>query len=103
MTRWNSWYDAAARTLKLRAAIDEFFDHETTNYNAVLARYAGSRSVSKRLPEEPLILKDLLSADDWSIITQYVELLQPLKRANILLQGHISTTAPNDRLVKGAI
>jgi hypothetical protein len=24
MIRWNSWYDAAARVLKLHAAIDEF-------------------------------------------------------------------------------
>jgi hypothetical protein len=103
MTRWNSWHDAAARALKLRAAIDEFVDHETANYNAALARYAGSRSLKKRPPKEPSLLSDLLSADDWSIITQYVELLQPLKRATILLQGHVSTSAKDDKPVKGAI
>jgi hypothetical protein len=45
----------------------------------------------------------LLSVDDWSIITQYVELPKPLKRATILLQGHVSTTAKGERPVKGAI
>jgi hypothetical protein len=69
MTRWNSWYDAAARALKLHTAIDEFVNYETTNYNAILVRYVGSRSLKKRPPKEPLLLIDLLSIDDWSIIT----------------------------------
>jgi hypothetical protein len=68
-----------------------------------LARYVGSRSLKKRPLKEPSLLADLLSADDWSIITQYVDLLQPLKRATILLQGYVSTTAKDDRSVKGAI
>jgi hypothetical protein len=85
MIRWNSWHDAAARALKLHAAIDEFVNYETTNYNAALARYVGSRSLKKRPPKEPSLLADLLSTDDWSIIAQYVGLLQPLKRATILL------------------
>ncbi|KAM0707266.1 hypothetical protein Q7P35_006598 [Cladosporium inversicolor] len=64
LTRWNSWYDAASRALKLRTVIDEFVDHELGDYNAALARYAGSRSQSKRPPKKPSLLQDLLSADD---------------------------------------
>jgi hypothetical protein len=75
MTRWNSWHDAAARALKLYTAIDEFVDYKTANYNAVLVRYVGSRSLKKRPPKEPSLLADLLSVDDWSIIAQYVGLL----------------------------
>jgi hypothetical protein len=75
ITQWNSWYDAAARALKLHTAIDEFVDYKTTNYNTILARYAGSRSLKKRPLKEPSLLIDLLSIDDWSIITQYVSLL----------------------------
>jgi hypothetical protein len=103
MIRWNRWHDAATRALKLRAALDEFIDYELGNYNAALARYVGNCSLAKRPPEEPSLLADILSADDWSIITQYVELLQPLKRATVLLQGHVSTAAPGEKLIKGAI
>jgi hypothetical protein len=103
MTRWNSWYDAVTRALKLRTAVDEFIDHELGNYNAALARYAGSRSLTKRPPKQPSLLANLLSADDWSIITQYVALLRPLKLATVLLQGHVNTSAPNEKAVKGAI
>jgi hypothetical protein len=39
LTRWNSWYDAAARALKLRVCIEEFIDHELGDYNAAVARY----------------------------------------------------------------
>jgi hypothetical protein len=73
------------------------------NYNAALAKYAGSRSLKKRPPKEPSLLADLLTADDWSVITQYVNLLQPLKRATILLQGYVNTAAKDSRPVKGAI
>jgi hypothetical protein len=69
MIWWNSWYDAAARTLKLHTTIDEFINYKTINYNAILIRYVGSRSLKKRPLKEPLLLTDLLSTDDWSIIT----------------------------------
>lgn len=85
LTRWNSWYDAAARALRLRASIDEFVDHELGNYNAALARYTGSRSFMKRPPKKPSLLTDVLNADDWHIITQYVAILRPLKQATMTL------------------
>ncbi|GAB7322858.1 hypothetical protein MBLNU13_g05416t1 [Cladosporium sp. NU13] len=103
LTQWNSWYDAAVRATKLRSAIDEFIDSELGDYNAAQARYAGSHSLTKRPPKKPSLLDDVLSADDWHIITKYVALLQPLKQATMQLQGHINTTAARNKPVKGAI
>ena len=39
VTRWNSWYDAAERAIKLRQFIDEFTDDELADYRAKVARY----------------------------------------------------------------
>ena len=103
LTRWNSWYDAAVRAVHLRAAIDEFIDSELGDYNAKVARYKGSRSLKKRPPKKPSLLVDLLNADDWSIITQYLEILKPLKDATILLQGYVSTTGNGAKPVHGGI
>jgi hypothetical protein len=103
LTQWNSWYDAAVRAVHLRAAIDEFIDSELGDYNAKIARYQGSRSLKKRPPKKPSLLADLLDADDWSIITQYLEILKPLKDATILLQGYVSTTGNGAKPVHGGI
>jgi hypothetical protein len=103
LTRWNSWYDAAVRAVSLRSAIDEFVDSELGDYRAAVARYEGSRSLQKRPPKEPSLLQDVLSADDWSIILQYVELLKPLKDATVLLQGHVSTSGKGAKPVRSAI
>lgn len=103
LTRWNSWYDAACRALQLRASIEEFIDHELVEYHAAMTRYSNSRSQNRKLPKKPSLLADVLDADDWSVIAQYVTLLRPLKQAIMTLQGHVSTTAKGDKAVKGAI
>ena len=103
LTRWNSWYDAAARAVKLRVAIEEFVDHELGDYHAAMARYSKGRSQGRKAPKAPKLLDDVLDADDWSVISQYVALLRPLKIATMQLQGRVSTSAIGDRAVKGAI
>jgi hypothetical protein len=50
-----------------------------------VVRYEGSCAPSKKLLKEPSLMSDVLSANDWSVITQYVELLKPLKDAILLL------------------
>jgi hypothetical protein len=85
LTRWNSWHDAAVRALKLRTTIEEFIDAELGDYNAAMARYNSSRSQAKRPPKKPSLLADVLNADDWAIITEYVAILKPCKEATILL------------------
>ena len=69
LTRWNSWYDATVRAIALRAAIDEFIDWELGEYCAQVVRYKGSRAPSKKPPKEPSLVSDVLSANDWSVIT----------------------------------
>lgn len=41
-----------------------------------------------RMQQKPSILNDYLSVDDWSVITELRNILQPLKAATIALQGH---------------
>jgi hypothetical protein len=103
LTRWNSWHDAAVRALKLRTTIEEFIDAELGDYNAAMARYNSSRSQAKRLPKKPSLLADVLNADDWAIIMEYVAILKLCKEATMLLQGHVSTTIANEKSVTGAI
>ena len=50
-----------------------------------MARYEGSYTPSKKPLKEPSLVLDVLSANDWSMITQYVELLKLLKDATLLL------------------
>ena len=89
--------------MDLRAAIEDFCNHELAKYYAAKARHSSSRSQTRKPPKEPSLLADVLDADDWSVIAQYVALLRPLKEATMLLQGRVSTTAKGEQLVKGAI
>jgi hypothetical protein len=68
-----------------------------------VARYEGSCTPSKKPPKELSLISDVLSTNDWSVITQYVELLKPLKDATLLLQGYISTTSKGAKAVRGGI
>ena len=61
---------------------------EGSEYNKAV-RQAELRSRIYTL-KPPYILQDRLSIADWSVITQYIELLKPLKEATLRLQGHIS-------------
>jgi hypothetical protein len=65
VTRWNSWYDAAERAIKLRQFIDEFTDDELADYRAKLARHEGRANAAQRdPPKAPSLLEDKLTPDD---------------------------------------
>jgi hypothetical protein len=68
-----------------------------------VARYEGSCTPSKKPLKELSLMSDVLSANNWSVITQYVELLKPLKDATLLLQGYISTTGKGAKAVCSGI
>lgn len=102
-TRWNSWYDAAVRALKLRHAIDEFIDHELVEYHQRVARYERWSNTEASAPIIPALLKDQLTSDDWDIVALYVDLLRPCKAATMTLQGNVNTTAKFGRTVKGGL
>lgn len=86
-TRWNSFYDSAERAVYLQAAIDAMLEDEESEYDK--ARRKGALQTPIHTPKRPAILEDQLSTADWSIVTQYIEILKPLKRATLQLQGHI--------------
>jgi hypothetical protein len=83
--RWNSWYDAAERALLLKQSVDDFVDRELDEYNVRLAVFIGRASQSSARrgpavePKKPSIFNDQLTANDWGIIAQYVEVLRPCK------------------------
>lgn len=102
LTRWNSWHDAAQRALDLRPAVDDFTDNELHDYDQKLARH-NRRPATESAPKAPSLINDRLNDDDWHVIARYVELLKPLKRATMNLQGNVNTTAKQEQPIKGAI
>jgi hypothetical protein len=104
ITRWNSWYDAAERAVRLRTSIDEFVDSELLDYNLKMTRFnSRSQQSTKSAPKQPSLLHDQLSSNDWSIITSYMAILKPCKAATMKLQGNVSTTTSRGIAVKGGI
>jgi hypothetical protein len=83
-TRWNSWYDAAERAIKLRQYIDEFIDDELADYYQRLARYE-VRGLQRDPPKAPSLLADKLSVKDWEVIVTYMTILKPCKQATMKL------------------
>ena len=86
-TRWNSFYHSAERACYLRTAIDELLIQEDSEWRQYCARCEQARRPIKR--RQPPILSDMLSTDDWAVITRYVAILKPLKDATVALEGHI--------------
>jgi len=86
-TRWNSFDDAATRALYLRAAIDELMMEEEVKYNELAARQRRNPRI-KKIDQPPAILEDRLSDEDWHVIALYHDILQPIKKATLDLQGH---------------
>ena len=86
-TRWNSFYYSAERACYLRTAIDELLIEEDTEWRQYCARCEQANRPIKR--RRPPILSDMLSTDDWAVITRYVQILKPLKDATVALEGHI--------------
>ena len=85
-TRWNSFYYSAERACYLRAAIDAIMEEEYGVWSQYCLRCQTNNRPIKKTP--PSILKDILSNDDWLVITRYIDILKPLKDATMQLQGH---------------
>lgn len=89
-TRWNSFDDCAGRAIRLRASIDDFIEEERDSWINYQRRPDQKRHEKRYARgKEPSILQDQLSSDDWSVVVQYHEILQPFKSATLHLQGQI--------------
>ncbi|KAK3064930.1 hypothetical protein LTS18_002287 [Coniosporium uncinatum] len=72
--------------------MDDFINQERQRYERVVSntrrnsqRHSSSGGVSNHA--SPSILEDALSADDWDVLTIYVDILQPLDEVTKELQG----------------
>jgi len=83
-TRWNSFYLAMDRAIEQHAVLAELLDDEMGTWNRYL-RKVHPGGISKAMP---VILLDYLSTEDWSVISQYHNVMKPLCGATLRFQGY---------------
>lgn len=89
-TRWTFFDDAAARAIYLRPAIDELLLQEEVKHQQHETRFRHSSNATPMKPRAAApILQDRLDADDWNVIALYHEILAPIRRATMNLEGHV--------------
>jgi hypothetical protein len=84
-TRWNSYHSAFERAVQLQAAVNAYAGHHIR-----LLRDEDTYAISKgnSLPTAaPWMRSSGLSAADWGVITEYLDVLKPLKLATKRLEG----------------
>ncbi|KAI1569536.1 Dimer-Tnp-hAT domain containing protein [Pyrenophora tritici-repentis] len=85
VTRWNSYYSCFERAVKLQSAVNAYANHHIRRVRDE-DTYAESRS--NKLPEAPRWMRsDGLTAADWAVVTEYLDVLKPLKSATKRLEG----------------
>lgn len=85
VTRWNSFYDCFVRGLELQQPINNYiaFHIKATTDADDRAEIRGTKK-----PDAPRWMRSGgLTAADWAVISEYTEVLQPLKEATDRLQG----------------
>jgi hypothetical protein len=85
VTRWNSFYDTFTRAVQLHHAVNAYaqFHIERTKADDIYAR-----SRNNQLPRVSTWMRsDGLIAADWAVIYDYIQVLQPLKKATKRLEG----------------
>jgi hypothetical protein len=85
VTRWNSYYDCFARAVELQFAINAYANH---HIQRIQTEDAYARSRGNKLPDAPEWMRgNGLNAADWQVITEYIDVLGPLKQATRRLEG----------------
>ena len=85
VTRWNSYYSCFERAVKLQSAVNAYANHHIRRVRDE-DTYAESRG--NKLPEAPRWMRsDGLTAADWAVVTEYLDVLKPLKSATKRLKG----------------
>ncbi|KAF6515246.1 hypothetical protein HZS61_005152 [Fusarium oxysporum f. sp. conglutinans] len=87
--RWNSSEAMMERGYELRNALDCLVQAEVTEWNNYVARRTQNRTkpMPKKSRTKPAIVDDKMSVEDWSVITEYLAILKPLKIATKRLKG----------------
>ncbi|PNP55197.1 hypothetical protein FNYG_15548 [Fusarium nygamai] len=96
-TRWNSSEAMMERGYQLRNALDSLVQAEVTEWNNYVARRTqnGTKPMPKKSRTKPAIVDDKMSVEDWSVITDYLAILKPLKIATKRLEGRPKEDEPN--------
>ena len=88
-TRWNSIFLMIECAIYLKVAIDAFIEKEVKDWEAYYnwVTKNGSKPYPKKGRKQPLIVADALSKEDWQILTEYMQILEPLKECTKELEG----------------
>lgn len=85
VTRWNSFYGAFERAAHLHVAYDSYASYHIKSIAQADAMALGR---GNKLPDAPAWMRSSgLGAADWAVITEYIDLLRPLKYATERLEG----------------
>ena len=76
--------------VKLRNAIDSFIQHIRSEWEETLRK---ARNPLK-MQDKPTILDNTLSSEDWTVLSEYLEILAPLKEATVRLEGRATQGSP---------
>jgi hypothetical protein len=85
ITRWNSYYVCFERDVKLQSAINAYALHHIRRMRDK-DTWAESRG-NKQPVAQSWVRSDGLEAADWAVITEYMDVLKPLKTATERLKG----------------
>lgn len=85
ITRWNSFYGAFVHATELQQPINAYIQYYIEK-TRISDAYAQARN-NKLQDTAPWMRSTGLSAHDWAVITQYIEVLKPLKEATSRLEG----------------
>ncbi|KAI0569828.1 hypothetical protein Alg130_11478, partial [Pyrenophora tritici-repentis] len=85
VTRWNSYYSCFERAVKLQFAVNADATH---HIQRVQREDTFAQSRGNKLPvAQPWMRSDGLTGADWAVITEYMDILKPLKTATKRLEG----------------
>jgi len=83
VTRWNSFYSCFERAAKLQSAVNAY-----ANYHILDTKQRIDRAIRQNNELTEWMKSDRLTAADWQVITEYIDVLRPLKTATKRLEGH---------------
>ena len=88
-TRWNSTEAMMERAYKLRNPLDTMVQAEVTEWNQYVAKRTGNdaKPMPRKIRKQPAIINDKMSDEDWSVIAEYLAILEPLRTATVRLKG----------------
>ncbi|KAI4796086.1 hypothetical protein E4T44_12212 [Aureobasidium sp. EXF-8845] len=75
------------RAIRPKDLITDLIEEEHSKWDGIIAknRHSGQPLDTSK---KPSVLDDTLTSEDWQMLNNYLEFLQPLEEATMILQGH---------------